>query len=118
MPDLVSASAIPSIIEARDALAQLATDNALHHLEAALHSLQGLSASLQSGDRMSPEKQRELERSLLRFRAELRDAGVLAEQGLAFCKEWADLLSPPPAYQSNGAFRSSPLEYHELSLEA
>jgi hypothetical protein len=118
MPDIVSTSAIPALAEARSALAQLATQDALQHLKAALQDMQGLSVSLKSGERLSPGDQRELERSLLRFRAELRDADVLAEQGIAYCQEWVDLLSPPSAYQANGEFRRSALQHHELSLEA
>lgn len=118
MPDPQYSASVPNLTQARNALAQLATDDALTHLEAALRSLQGLSASLQNGDRLPPGDQRMLERALLRFRSELRDAGVLTEQGLAYCQDWAELLQPPPVYQSNGAYSNPASERHELSLEA
>jgi hypothetical protein len=111
-------AAVPSLAEAQNALAQLATQDALTHLEAALRSLEGLSASLQSGDRLQPAEQRELERSLLRFRAELRDAGILAESGLAYCQDWVQQLQPPSMYQPNGGFTNTSVDRHELSLDA
>ncbi len=108
----------PNLTAAKDALAQLAPQEALEHLEAALRSLQALTASLQNGDRLPAPEQRRLERSLLRFRAELRDAGILADQGLAYCQDWAQLLQPPASYRSNGVFANALNDRHELSLEA
>ncbi len=118
MQESLSPAAVPSLVDAKTALATLATSDALEHLEAALRSLQGLATSLQNADRLPPGEQRNLEKALLRFRAELRDAGVLTDQGLAYCQEWADLLQPPPAYQSNGAFTRTATNRHELSIEA
>jgi len=111
-------STAPSLGKAQDALTQLATQDALEHLQAALLSLQGLTASLQNGDRLPAGEQRELERSLLRFRSELRDAGVLADRGLAYCQDWARQLQPPAGYQANGVFTTNAVDRHELSLEA
>jgi hypothetical protein len=118
MQNTLSPATVPSLAEAKTALTKLATTDALEHLEAALRSLQSLAASLQKADRLPPGEQRELEKALLRFRTELRDAGTLADQGLAYCQEWADLLQPPPAYQSNGAFTSTATNRPELSIEA
>jgi hypothetical protein len=118
MPAPPTTASVPSLAAARSALTTLATADALEHLEAALRSLQGLATSLQNSDRLPPGEQRDLEKALLRFRAELRDAGILADQGLAFCQEWAECIQPPPAYQSNGAFTSAAVNRHELSIEA
>lgn len=112
------APTLPDLAGVRSALAQLATQDALVHLESALRSLEGLRDTLQSGSRLAPGEQRELERALLRFRSELRDAGTLADQGLAHCREWADLLLPQPDYQPNGTCSGAPSERHGLSLEA
>ena len=109
---------LPSLTEAQNALARLATQDALEHLEAALRAMEGLTASLQNGDRMQAVEQRQLERSLLRFRAELRDAGILADRGLAYCQDWTQQLQPPSIYQSNGVFANAKVDRHELSLEA
>lgn len=111
------AATVPSLEQAQEALVQLATQDALTHLEAALRSLQGLSGSLKSADPLSMEDKRLLERSLLRFRAELRDAGVLADRGLAYCKDWAEQLQPVPAYQSNGAFANRIPERTKVSID-
>lgn len=114
----VAHPAVPSLVEAQNALAQLDTDDALTHLEAALRSLRNLSLSLQKGDRLEPSEQRHLERSLLRFRSELRNAGVLAECGLAYCQDWSQQLQPPSAYEANGAFAGKSAARPELSVEA
>jgi len=65
MQDTLSPATVPSLAEAKTALTQLATTDALEHLEAALRSLQGLAASLQQADRLPPGEQRELEKALL-----------------------------------------------------
>ncbi|MBI2690278.1 MAG: hypothetical protein HYX27_28560 [Acidobacteria bacterium] len=109
---------LSDLSEARSALAQLATQDALEHLEAALRSLQGLSASLRNGNRLPPAEQRALERSLLHFRAELRDAGALTAQGLAYCQEWTGMLQPSPSYQAGGGVTRTNIEPHQLSLNA
>lgn len=109
---------MPDLAATKDALAQLATEDALSHLNAALLSLQNLSAALQTGDRLPPAEQRRLERVLLRFRADLRDASLLADRGLAYCREWAEFLEPPPAYCANGSVANTANPRHELSLEA
>ncbi len=109
---------LPILTAAQDSLARLEPREALEHLEAALRSLQCLTATLQNGDRLQAAEQRQLERSLLRFRAELRDAGILADQGLAYCQDWAEQLQPPSSYQANGVFASAGIHQHELSLEA
>jgi len=108
----------PSLEDAKQSLVHLQTQDALLHLEAALQSLEGLSKELHENGRPPAPGQRELERSLLRFRKELRDAGVLAEQGLAFCKDWADVLAPPPGYAPDGSVDRVPETKHELSVEA
>ena len=118
MPHTNTSTAVPSLAEAQYALAQLSTQDALDHLESALRSLEGLSVSLQNGDPIPASEQRLLERSLLRFRAELGDAVILADQGLAYCQNWAQQLQPPPSYQSNGVVASVTDTHHELSLEA
>ena len=118
MQDLDSPLPVPSIRDAQWALAELATQDALTHLEAALRSMQSLSSSLQKGDRLPAAEKRTLERELLRFRSELRDATVLAERGLAYCQDWAQQWQSPTAYQSNGTFATGACERHELSLEA
>jgi hypothetical protein len=115
--------ALLSLSEAKTALAQLATDDAIGHLESALRSLQSLANSLQTGERLQASEQRLLERSLLRFRAELREAGILADRGLAYCQNWAEQMQPPVSYQSNGVFGNATIvsmsdDRHELSLEA
>jgi hypothetical protein len=122
MQDNVS-PALLSLTEAQGALAQLATDDAVRHLESALLSLQGLGNSLKNGDRLQASEQRLLERSLLRFRAELRDARILADRGLAYCQNWTQQMQPPVTYQSNGVvgdvrFVSMSKDLHQLSLEA
>ena len=109
---------LPSLTAAHDALIGLAPQEALEHLQAALRSLQGLTATLQNGDRLQAFEKRQLGRSLLRFRAELRDAGILADQGLAYCQDWAEQFQPPASYQANGVFASAANNQHELSLEA
>ncbi len=108
----------PSLEEAKHSLVHLQTQDALLHLEAALRSLEGLSKELHENGRPTAPDQRELERSLLRFRKELRDAGLLAEQGLAFCKDWTEILSPPPGYSPDGTVDRAPETKHELSVEA
>jgi len=118
MQDRSNPMAIPSLSDARDALAQLATDDALQHLEAALQSLQNLEFSLRGADHLPPSEKRHLERSLLRFKTELRDAGTLAERGLAYCQDWALLLQPPAAYHANGACTTESHDRHDFSLEA
>ncbi len=109
---------MPCLTVAHDALIGLAPQEALEHLQAALRSLQSLTATLQNGDRLQAAEQRQLERSLLRFRTELRDAGILADQGLAYCQDWTEQLQPPASYQANGVFASAANNQHELSLEA
>jgi hypothetical protein len=109
---------VPSLAEAQNALAQLATQEALEHLESALRSLAGLATTLQNGEGLKEDEQRLLERSLLRFRSELRVAGVLADQGLAFCQNSVQQLHPPPSYQPNGVYTTSAAPQHELSIEA
>lgn len=116
-PNNISRS-VPSLLQAQNALAQLATEDALEHLESAIRSLEGLSTSLQNRDRLQPAEQRLMERSLLRFRTELRDARILADQGLAYCQNWAQQMQPPPSYQANGIFVNAIESGHELSLEA
>jgi len=118
MTDTRSLLPLPSLAEAREALAQLATNNAVEHLDAALVSLRNLADALQNGTRLSPQEQRLLERDLLRFRVELRHADTLANQGLAYCREWADLLLPPPTYQANGATAAPAADRPSLSLSA
>jgi hypothetical protein len=103
--------------DAKQALVHLQTLDALLHLEAALQSLEGLSKELHEKGRPSAQDQRELERSLLRFRKELRDAGLLAEQGLAFCKDWTEILSPPPGYSPDGSVDRASETKHEISVE-
>jgi hypothetical protein len=117
-PDVTPSPAIPDLHEAREALAQLATHDAVEHLEAAVRSLQALEASLRSSDRLPPEEQRRLERELLRFRHDLRDAGILAEQGLAYCKDWSEALQPTVAYTPGGDLSGASSHRHEFSLEA
>src|SRR5258708_35788934 len=90
---------------ARDSLARLATTDALLHLEAALKSLQGLANDLRLGKSLAPPAKREMEQALLRFRTDLRHAGVLVEQGLAYCKDWTELLQPPASYGPSGTLR-------------
>jgi len=109
---------LPSLIATQSAFAQLAPQEALEHLEAALRTLQGLTASLHHGDRLAPADQRQLERSLLRFRTELRDAAILADQGLAYCQDWAQQLQPPASYQPNGVRADTTSDRHEFSVEA
>ena len=109
---------VPSLAEAQNALAQLATQNALEHLESALRSLASLASTLQNGDGLKADEQRLLERSLLRFRSEIRDAGVLADQGLAYCQNWVQQLQPPSSYQPNGIYTTTSDARHKLSLEA
>lgn len=108
----------PRIESARQSLVCLQTQEALLHLEASLRSLEDLREELQEKGRPSEPDQREIERSLLRFRNELRDAGLLAEQGLAFCKDWAETLTPPASYSPDGTFDRPPEPKHELSVEA
>lgn len=108
----------PSLEEAKQSLVHLQTQDALLHLEAALRSLEGLSKELHENGRPPAPDQREMERSLLRFRKELRDAGLLAEQGLAFCKDWAEVLTPPPSYAPDGSFDRPADTKHEFSVEA
>jgi hypothetical protein len=110
--------AVPSLVEAKNALANLATDEALGHLESALLSLRALSVSLQSGERLEAPAQRRLERSLLRLRGELKDAGVLADRGLAYCQDWAQQLEPPAVYGATGASSTTAVSRPELSVEA
>lgn len=107
-----------SLKNSRKALTNLATNEALAYLEAALHSLQGLSESLKNGDPLAMEEKRQLERALLRFRMELGDAKVLADRGLAYCQDWAQQLQQPPTYQADGTFLQGSSDRHELSLEA
>lgn len=109
---------VPDLSAAQQALAALATKDALQHLQAALQSLQGLSESLRRGEPLAMEEKRQLERSLLRLRSEIRDAGVLAARGLAYCEDWAHQLEPPPVYQANGEVRQANQERHEVSFEA
>jgi len=109
---------IPSLTEAQNALAQLNTQDALEHLESALRSLSGLASSLREGNGLTGQEQRDLERSLLRFRAELREAGVLADQGLAYCQNWVQQLNPPPSYQPNGLSTTVVESRNKVSLEA
>jgi hypothetical protein len=109
---------VPSLTEAQNALAQLATQEALEHLESALRSLSGLASTLQNGEGLKPGEQRLLERSLLRFRSELRDAGVLADQGLAYCQNWVQQLQPPSTYQPNGVYTTTADARHKVSLDA
>ncbi|MBL8236026.1 MAG: hypothetical protein JNM66_01300 [Bryobacterales bacterium] len=109
--------AVPSLAEAKNALANLATEEALGYLESAVQSLRALSVSLQGGDRMEPAAQRSLERRLLRFRAELRDAGALAESGLAYCQDWAQQLEPPAVYGASGVSAATAVSRPELSVE-
>lgn len=109
---------LPSLAEAQNALAQLATQDALEHLESALRSLSGLASTLQNGEPLKAGEQRLLERSLLRFRSELRDAGILAGQGLAYCQNWVQQLQPPATYQPNGVYATSADTHHKVSLDA
>ena len=118
-----NSATVPSLIQAQNALAELATEDALGYLESAIRSLEGLSTSLRKGDRLPAPEQRLIERSLLRFRAELRDAGILAERGLAYCQDWTQQMQPASNYQSNGILASATFDAvtadrHELSLEA
>jgi hypothetical protein len=117
MQESSTQSAIPSLAEAKDALARLATEDAIQHLDAALRSLQSLAASLRTADGLPPSEKRQLERSLLRLKSELRDAGALAESGLAYCQDWALLLQPPAAYHANGAVTTESSHHHDFSLE-
>ena len=111
-------SAVPNLTEAKEALSELATQEALFHLEAALRKMEGLADSLRNGDPLPASEQRLLEKSLLRFRAELRDAGILADCGLAYCRDWAQQLQPPAAYEASGASIRSGIVRPELSIEA
>lgn len=108
-----------SVNAAGESLAHLAATDALVHLHAALESLQGLSERLKcDSDRPPIEERRCLERDLLRFRTELRHAAVLADQGLAFCKDWAEYLQPPPSYHADGSYTANPLAaLGELSVQ-
>jgi hypothetical protein len=118
MPDSSTLPAIPALSEAKDALAQMATADAIQHLEAALQSLQNLESSLKDAGHLAPSEKRQLERSLLRFKTELRDARTLAERGLAYCQDWALMLQPPAAYHANGAFATESIDRHDFSLDA
>ena len=118
MPDTNFSTAVPSLMEASTALAQLATEDALKYLEAALRSMEGLSNSLSAGNFLAATDKRQLKRSLLRFRAELCDASVLVDRGLDYCQNRAEQLQAPPGYQSNGASADTARDRHELSLEA
>lgn len=118
MPELPTLSLVPGLTDAKSALAQLATSEAVEHLESALQTLQALYASFQNGGGLSPEKQRSLQQSLLGFQRELREAAVLNEQGLSYCQERGAFLQPPPAYQANGTFFNTGSVRHELSLDA
>ncbi|MBM3783199.1 MAG: hypothetical protein FJW30_02505 [Acidobacteria bacterium] len=109
---------VPSLEQANNSLTELQTQVALLHMDAALQSLERLSKSLQDGERPSAPEQREMERSLLKLRHELREAGYLAEQGLAFCKGWADALAPQATYAADGVSRAGDETRHELSVEA
>lgn len=108
---------LPDLGPARGALTQLATDGALEHLHAARENLAALTSSLLAGPPLKPADQRSLERALLRFQSDLKAARALADQGLAFCHDWADQLEPPPTYQPNGA-RAAIRSHSELSLQA
>lgn len=102
---------------ARESLAQMASTDALLHLESALQSLESLAGDLHGGQKLSLTEQRETERALLRFRSDLRHAGVLVEQGLAFCKDWTELLQPPASYDPSGHLRESRPESEHQSQE-
>ena len=118
MQDLTHTPAVPDLANAREALAGLATEDAVQHLEAALASLQNLATALHSGHALSVQEKRLVERSLLRLKNELRDAGTLTEQGLAYCQDWALQLQPPPAYLPNGAVCAEVNLRHDFSIDA
>jgi soluble cytochrome b562 len=109
---------IPSMEQVKNSLAELQTQVALLHMDAALQSLERLSKSLQEGDRPAAAEQREMERSLLKLKTELREAGYLAEQGLAFCKGWAEAIAPPASYCSDGAAQVTEERHHDISIQA
>ena len=109
---------VPSLAEAQNALAQLATQNALDHLESRASVAGGPGLHVAKWGGLKADEQRLLERSLLRFRSELRDAGVLADQGLAYCQNWVQQLQPPSSYQPNGIYTTTSDARHKLSLEA
>jgi hypothetical protein len=109
---------VPSLEEAKSSLAELQTQVALLHMDAALHSLERLSKSLEEGECPAAAEQREMERALLKLKQELRDAGFLAEQGLAFCKDWASSLAPPCNYGADGASVAAAPATHDLSVKA
>ena len=118
MEAVLRSATVPSLAAVQTALAGLAPQDAMTHLDAAVRSLEGLSTSLQNGGSLAQADKRELERALLRFRTELRGAAVLAERGLAYCQDWAYNLQPPPAYQANGAVAGANCDQHNLSIEA
>lgn len=110
--------AVQGLQEAQCALALLSTQEALGHLDASLRFLQGVAITLQQGERLPAPETIRLKAQLQHFRAELRSAGALTENGLALCRATAEESQPPAAYQANGAFARPPMEPTEVSLEA
>jgi hypothetical protein len=109
---------IPDLEPALHALSQIETAAALAHLESALHVLADLTTHLESGGPLNPEQQRATERELLRFQQQLRAAGQLTRQGLAFCREWTHSLVPPgDSYGAAGQSTPSELTLHSVQVD-
>ena len=107
---------LPDLTAVRLALAEFATADAVQQLEAAVASLRQLESSLAAGPPPAPDAQRALQRSLHNFQSELRAAGALATQGLAYCRDWSESLAPPSTYQPHGV-PPPPPSAPSLSLE-
>jgi hypothetical protein len=110
--------AVREIEQARQSLTQLATQDALLHLESALRSLEGLAHQLHGGLQPTLPEKRQLERELMKARSELRRAACLAEQGLAFCKDWTALLEDPVVYRPDGQCAGVAQDRGGLTLDA
>ncbi len=110
---------LPDLTGVRSALLGLSTDEAVCRLDSALASLRDVAASLeQQATFLESGTRFVLLQKLRRFRSDLKNAGMLAEQGQALCRDWADEQNTPSSYDGSGAVRGTPAGPHGISLEA
>ena len=120
MSDLqrTEAKRVPDLEPVIQDLSHFETASALLHLETALGALSGMAGELEQGKRMDPMQQRATERALLIFQEQLRVAHVLTRQGLAYCRNWSDSLTPPAdSYGRQGQERAAELDVHGVRLD-
>jgi hypothetical protein len=114
----LQSAGISSLEAARDSLARAEPRAARADLEQAAVALQELASALGQTYPFLDGADRESAAAALRLlTSELAAVKSLIDQGEAVCREWHDILQPPPGYGADGKLQSNARGAAEVSLQ-